>query len=75
MSLLDFLRKTNARGEIVDWLKTSHAAAADGGSLQDYAAAYVVKGEKFVAADTLSRMNDRFPLQVGWTKTLGLKGF
>jgi DNA replication protein DnaC len=60
ISLLDFLRKTTDRGEILAWLKKAHAASGTELSLEDFAAAYRVRGEKLMAADTLSRLSDRF---------------
>ena len=60
VSLLDFLRKTNNQGKILAWLKKAHAKAATAASLEDFAAAYKMRGEKLVAADTVSRLNDHF---------------
>ena len=61
ISLLDFLRKTNARGDVVDWLRRLHRESADPHvALEDFAVAYRVRGEKIAAAETLSRLNDRF---------------
>ena len=60
ISLLDFLRKTTCEGKICAWLKRHHATDSRGLSLEDFAANYVVRGEKLVAADMLSRLNDKF---------------
>ena len=60
ISVLDFLRKSNRAGNIVGWLKKLHSQSPEVASLEDFAANYMVKGQQFVAADTLSRMNDLF---------------
>ncbi|OLP85771.1 hypothetical protein AK812_SmicGene33220, partial [Symbiodinium microadriaticum] len=60
ISLLDFLRKTTAEGRICAWLRRHHVADSRGLSLEEFAARYVVRGEKLVAADMLSRLNDKF---------------
>ncbi|CAJ1342196.1 unnamed protein product [Effrenium voratum] len=63
VSLLDFLRKTTEEGQICGWLRKAHAragGAAVAGDLDSFAAAYAVRGEKVVAADMVSRFNDRF---------------
>ena len=60
MSLLDFLRKTGEEGTIHHWLKKRWEA--DGGQLtmEEFAVDYTMRGEKVVAAEMLSRMNDKF---------------
>ena len=60
ISLLDFLRKTNAKGDICNWLKKQHEASGSILELGDYAANYKMYGEKVVAAETLSKLNDRY---------------
>ena len=60
ISLLDFLRKTNARGEIMAYIKKEHKARGGAESLEDFAAAFRVRGEKLVAADMVSRLNDHW---------------
>ena len=58
--LLDFLRKTNEAGEIVQWVRKAHAAAGGAEPLEAFARNYQVHGEKIVAAHMLSRLNDKF---------------
>ena len=60
ISLLDFLRKTNADGEVCAWLKKKHAAQGqEGETLGEFAARYKMEGEKVVAADLVSRLSDK----------------
>ena len=62
-SLLDFLRKTTGDGRVCHWLKQLHKKhVQDGGhqSRQDFVRDYTCQGEKVVAAEMLSRLNDRF---------------
>ena len=61
ISLLDFLRKSNEAGDISQWLKKKHKdEAAEGMPLEDFAANFPMQGEAVVAAETLSRLSDRF---------------
>ena len=60
ISLLDFLRKTGPDGQILKWLKDKHTESQSPCSLEHFAANYRMAGEKLVAADMLSRLNDRF---------------
>lgn len=60
ISLLDFLRKTDDSGNIHAWLKKKHKESKSSKSLGAFAPEYVMAGEKVVAADMLSRYNDRF---------------
>ena len=60
ISLLDFLRKRNAQGQIVNWTRRKFNACATATSLEDFAQAYTVKGEKIVAASTHSPTFDTF---------------
>ena len=60
ISLLDFLRKSTGHGTICAWLKKLHTASTDGQSLHQFARNYTMQGEKVVAADCLSRLNDVF---------------
>ena len=63
MSLLDFLRRTNAQGDIARWLRLAHKKAVDAGTsnetLEEFARTYSIFGEQLVAADMLSWRNDR----------------
>ena len=49
MSLLEWLRKTNANGEILTWIKKAHAKSGSDES-----------GEKVIAAETVRIFNDKF---------------
>ena len=60
ISLLDFLRKSTGQGTICAWLKKLHTASTNGQSLQQFARNYTMQGEKVVAAECLSRLNDNF---------------
>ena len=46
ISLLDFLRKTNAQEQIVNWIRRRFNARVASNSLEDFAQEYTVKGEK-----------------------------
>ena len=60
-TLLDFLRKSNDQGNIIQYLKKTHAAqAAPGKSLEEFARAYHPRGEKLIAASTVSRLRDLY---------------
>ena len=61
MSLLDYLRKANKQGEIVNWVKKRHAKeAAEGAALETFAQQVKPRGEKMVSADMVSRLNDKY---------------
>ena len=61
ISLLSFLRKTNKAGKICAWMKKlRHEEGRDHVSLEDFAVEYNMQAEKIVAAQTLSRFNDKF---------------
>ena len=63
MPLLEFLRKSNVEGEIVQWLQRKWKLAqkaGDADSLEEFAQRCACKGEKAVAAGCVSRLRDRF---------------
>ena len=60
MSLLEFLRKSNAKGEIIQWLRRKHAHSGDSCSLEEFANDYKTRGEKLMAISFVSRMRDEF---------------
>ena len=60
ISLLDYLRKTGESGQILQWLQAKHRESESTRALEQFAAEYKMAGEKLVAADMLSRLNDRF---------------
>ena len=61
ISLLDFLRKTNKDGKVSAWMKKKQEEQGKWYmKLEDFAADYKMQGEKIVAAETLSRLKDKF---------------
>ena len=63
MCLLEFLRKSNAEGKIVQWVERKWKTAQKAGStdsLEEFARACACEGEKAVAAGCVSRLRDRF---------------
>jgi hypothetical protein len=52
LPLLDFLRKTTAKGEISGWLRRLHRDSGTAASLESFALDHVMQGEKVVAAST-----------------------
>ena len=62
MTLLEFLRKSGKSGGIIRWLKEKHRQQPDSSSqtVEEFARGYVCKGEKLVAAETVSRQSDKF---------------
>ena len=61
-TLFDLLRKTTAERKISALLVAKHAVADTTASLRDFVRDYVMRGEKTVAAEVLSRLNEKiFP--------------
>ena len=63
MSLLEFLRKSSATGDIAGWLREKHRQEqqrGDSTSLHNFAENYAMQGEQIVATDYLWRLNDRY---------------
>ena len=60
MTLLEFLRKSNAQGEVVHWLRRAHSAQGDGRSLEEFARGYQTFGDKIIAAEMVRIFNDRY---------------
>lgn len=62
MPLLEFLRKSNAEGGIIRWLKQTYnrEPEEERPSLEVFAQQYVCQGEKAVAAAMVSRLRDRY---------------
>ena len=62
MTLLEFLRKVNAnaKGAILEHIRKSHIAAGTQDSLEAYALRYETFGEKVIAAEMVSMLNDKF---------------
>ena len=58
---MDFLRKSNDQGDVIKYLKKAYAKqAAPGQSLEEFARAYRPRGEKLIAASTVSRLRDLY---------------
>ena len=60
MTLLDYLRKSNASGDVVAWLQKAHAAADTALDLGEFASVYPTFGEKIIAAETVGIFNDKY---------------
>ena len=62
MSLLEFLRKSNAEGNIIRWLKEKYnrEPKEERPSLEEFAQQYVCQGEKAIAPAMGSRLRDRY---------------
>ncbi|CAE7349184.1 pif1, partial [Symbiodinium sp. CCMP2592] len=60
MSLLEYLRKSNAAGEVVAWIQKLHAAADSALDLGEFASVQTTFGEKVVAAETVSIFSDKY---------------
>ncbi|MCP4244228.1 MAG: hypothetical protein GY772_27090, partial [bacterium] len=60
MALLEYLRKSNKAGEIIQWLRRKHAEAATELTLEDFARRQKTMGEKVIAMETYWRMNDTY---------------
>ena len=60
MSLLEFLRKSNAGGGIIQWLKRKHRQSSEDCTVEEFANKYVTRGEKVVAVSYVSRLRDEF---------------
>lgn len=62
MPLLEFLRKSNAKGSIIRWLKQkiNREPEEERPNLEVFAQHYVCQGEKAIAAAMVSRLRDRY---------------
>ena len=60
MTLLEFLRKSNAAGGIIQWLRRKHAQSGEPCSVEDFANNYQSRGEKVIAVSYVSRLRDEF---------------
>ena len=60
MTLLEFLRKSNASGDVVAWLQKAYAAADTALDLGAFASAFQTFGEKVIAAEVVSIFNDKY---------------
>ena len=60
MSLVDYLRRTNDKGEVLQHIRRAYAGSDATCSVEDFAVRFPVFGEKVVAAEYLSVFNDHF---------------
>ena len=60
MTLLEFLRKVNAKEAILEHIRKAHIASGSTTSLETFALRYEPFGEKVIAAEMVSMMNDKF---------------
>ena len=59
--MLEYLRKANNKGEIVNWVKKRHKREAEEGmDLATFARKVKPRGEKMISADMVSRLNDKY---------------
>ena len=59
MPLIEWLRKTSDKGEIISWIKKAHEKSDSEESLEAFAHSLVTRGEKIIAAETFSMSNDK----------------
>ena len=59
MTLLDFLRKTNTKGHILEHIQKAYRKAPQTMSLEAFARSYRTFGEKIIAAEMVSMLNDK----------------
>ena len=59
MSLLEFARKTNKKGEIAQWVWNKRNRQCSSETLEDFANNCKMEGEKLIAVDSVSVFNDR----------------
>ena len=60
MPMLEFLRKSNENGDIIDWLVKKHRCTDTTATLIQFAREYQTRGEKVIAAEMYWRMNDKY---------------
>jgi hypothetical protein len=60
LSLHDFLRRSNADGHPLAWIKKCHEASGSDVELPEFARRIPVSGEKIVAVEYSSKLNDRY---------------
>ena len=59
MCLLDFLRKTNNKGDVLEHIKKAHLKDPRGRDLDTFARHFQPFGEKIIAAEMVSMLNDK----------------
>ena len=60
MSLLEFARKTNKKGEVAQWILHKRKKQGSAESLEDFANGCQMEGEKLIAVEMVSVFNDRY---------------
>ena len=60
MSLLEFARKTNKKGEIAQWVRQKRIKQGSAETLEDFANGCEMEGEKLIAVEMVSVFNDRY---------------
>ena len=60
MSLLEFMRKTNKDGQILKHIRKSYAKSDQSKTLEEFAVDFKTFGEKCIAAEMVSMLNDKF---------------
>ena len=60
MSLLEFARKTNKKGEVAQWIRQKRIKQGSAETLEDFANGCQMEGEKLIAVETVSVFNDRY---------------
>ena len=59
MCLLEYLRKTNNKGNILEFIRKAYAKEKPTISLEVFARHYKTFGEKIMAAEMVSMLNDK----------------
>ena len=59
LSLLEFLRRVNGKGAVLEHIRKAHKKDPRGRSLELFAVQYQTFGEKVIAAEMVSMMNDK----------------
>ena len=60
MTLLEFLRKVNAKGAILEHTRKAHQRSGSTAGLESFALQFQTFGEKVVAAEMVSMLNDKY---------------
>ena len=60
MTLLEYLRKVNDKGAILEHIRKAHRESGGGVSLETFAVRFEPFGEKVIAAEMVSMLNDKY---------------
>ncbi|CAK9089817.1 unnamed protein product [Durusdinium trenchii] len=60
MTLLEYLRRVNNKGNILEHIRKAHKKDTRGLSLESFAIRYETFGEKVIAAEMVSMLNDKY---------------